>query len=391
VNSGTLVRFGWIAALVGAGSRIESTDRPGTADVVIDVHVLDARNVAVPGADVSIVRGLNDVVAHGTTDQSGRRPLTTPRSSDALQVVVRKIGYARSDQFVLPSHDTVVARIVLREAPQALPTVAVTAEQDLKRKRYHIDADDIADSNRPIANGLDVVTKLRPDMIFPPQGNRSADTCGLFYIWVNGKRVVFPPIDAGLAARAAQQRRAARATPHMGITGVAAVPVSVQSVLATIHPEHIEEINYAGCDDFSVDAPRARNAVFVTLKPGVAFEAGRGSFVSDAASYAASQANSADDSLSVDDTKPVPLPAYRHRLLGVFDALSGDPIEGADVLHVETGTFATTTRTGTVSLVFLPEGTSTLKIRKAGYADTTMRVAISPKDTVPITVVITKP
>src|SRR5262249_16019502 len=149
-----------------------------------------------------------------------------------------------ADQFIVPSHDTVTARLVLHQAPQAIPTVTVQAQEDLKRKRYHIEADDIANSERPIIDALDVATRLRPDMIYPPQGKGGFDACGLFYVWVNGQRVVFPPIDAGLADRAAQQRRAARATPHLGASGLARVPVSVQSVLSTIHPEHIEEINY---------------------------------------------------------------------------------------------------------------------------------------------------
>jgi Carboxypeptidase regulatory-like domain len=389
-------RFGWLAlvALAGAPGALA----PG-ATVVVDIHVVDAHNVAVPGADVSIVRGLNDVEAHGTTDDAGRRRLVVPRSSDPVQIVVRKIGFSRADQFIVPAHDTVTSRIVMHEAPQALPTVTVQAQEDLKRKRFHIDADDIANSDRPIVDALDIVTKLRPDMIFPPQGTAGMDACGLFYIWVNGKRVVFPPIDAGLAARASQQRRAARSTPHLGASGLARVPVSVQSVLSTIHPEHIEEINYAGCDDFSVDKNFARNAVFVTLKPGVAFEPGRGTFVVDAVSYANTQV--AEDSVNVmagnaphDSLAAMPAPrlaAYRSRLLGVYDSISGDPLMGADVVHVETGTFATTTSTGTVSLAFLPEGTSTIKIRKPGYADLTMEVSISPHDTIPLTVVVSKP
>jgi len=387
----TFGRLGWLALIALSGVP-HPAGAPGPT-VVVDVHVVDAHNVAVSGADVSIVRGLNDIEAHGNTDDAGRRRLVVQRSADPVQVVVRKIGFSRTDQFIVPSHDTVAARIIMHQAPQALPTVTVQAEEDLKRKRFHIDADDIANSNRPIIDALDVVTKLRPDMIYPPQGAGGLDPCGLFDVWVNGQRIVFPPIDAGLAAKAGQQRRAARATPHLGASGLARVPLTVQSVLSTIHPEHIEEMNYAGCNDFSVDKNHARNAVFVTLKPGVAFEPGTGSFVLDDVSYA--NALLADSSNVGGDSSPTlsvsHAISYRSRLMGVYDSESGDPLAGVDVVDVTSGTFATTTSTGTVALAFLPEGTSTIKLRKPGYADLVMSVTISPRDTTPLTVVVSRP
>lgn len=81
-------------------------------------------------------------------------------------------------------------------------------------------------------------------------------------------------------------------------------------------------------------------------------------------------------------------PAYRHRILGVFDAASGEPIEGVEISDLLSKTVALTTKTGTVTLAFLPDGGSLVRIRKIGYATQTMMVAISPVDTVPITVLL---
>jgi hypothetical protein len=84
------------------------------------------------------------------------------------------------------------------------------------------------------------------------------------------------------------------------------------------------------------------------------------------------------------------VPAYRGRILGVFDAQTGDPIEGADISDVLNKNSSVTTKTGTVSLVFLPDGGTLVRIRKIGYETQTMMVAISPADTVPLTVLMAR-
>jgi hypothetical protein len=83
------------------------------------------------------------------------------------------------------------------------------------------------------------------------------------------------------------------------------------------------------------------------------------------------------------------MPRYRHRILGVFDTQTGEPIEGARVLDVQNRVTALTTQTGTVSLVFLPEGLNLVRVDKIGYKAEAFPVQISESDTVPLTILLT--
>jgi len=83
-----------------------------------------------------------------------------------------------------------------------------------------------------------------------------------------------------------------------------------------------------------------------------------------------------------------PVASYRARIVGVFDFNTGAAIEGAEVADMASGTMALTTRTGTVSLAFLPDGGSTVRVRKVGYTAITQFMAISPADTIPLTLMM---
>lgn len=80
--------------------------------------------------------------------------------------------------------------------------------------------------------------------------------------------------------------------------------------------------------------------------------------------------------------------AYRYRILGVYDEQSGDPVEGAEIADVFNRNKSLTTKTGTVSLFFLPEGGAVVSVRKLGFEPQQLTVSISPADTTPITVIL---
>lgn len=87
-------------------------------------------------------------------------------------------------------------------------------------------------------------------------------------------------------------------------------------------------------------------------------------------------------------TPPEPLPAFRHRVLGVFNAETGAPIETALVSDIVGGAAAYTSNTGTMSLAFLPEGASVIRVQKIGFQPLMQAVEITPRDTLPLTVIL---
>ena len=81
-------------------------------------------------------------------------------------------------------------------------------------------------------------------------------------------------------------------------------------------------------------------------------------------------------------------PIGHHRVMGVFDAESGNPVAGAAVRDSLTGKSALTTATGTVSLAFVPRSTAVIQIEHAGYERASMPVSLTLIDTLPLTIVL---
>jgi hypothetical protein len=220
--------------------------------------------------------------------------------------------------------------------------------------------------------------KLRPNMIYGRPGPKICSPT--LRVWVNGVRIRYAQRNDALLAR----KRMTPRTVRNPLQGIEALPLFVSSVLNDIKAEHIAEIHYTDCMDFSAERVNSESSVFVVLKPGIGFEQGVGSYVSDRGVVQSDEPELADS--LVDGAAW--MPSYRYRVLGIYDAASGDPLEGVSVVDTASKTKALTTATGTVTLVFLPEGTNTVRLAKPGYVDRTFDLSISARDTMPITLLL---
>jgi len=258
-------------ALVFAATPATVTSQSATR-AVVRVSARDSSGVPVQRAELTVVHGLRDVVARGTTDDEGQGTLIVPDVKDSTdyQVVMRRIGYPRTDRFFsVGPRDTAKIELIVARHNTTLPTVRVTAEADVLRKSYYLDADDIANSDWHFMTGWDVLKRLRPDMLT----SRGGCETGAQEIWVNGKRIRLPLLPTGMA----------RATALAGVPPRARFTYAPVSVLSEIEPEHIESITYHDCFDHTMAVVGSVNAVFVVLKPGVMYQENVGSFVVETA------------------------------------------------------------------------------------------------------------
>jgi len=255
------------AVAIGSASRAPAQQVAPARQTVVRVFVVDSSGTALTGADLAVLRGLDRVVAHARTDQYGRASFGLPPGSGDYDLVIRKLGYPRSDRVFEPgARDTVSLSVVVPSpAPRALAAVKVTAKEDLASRVYSIDADAIAASKRPLFNAWDIVTKLRPDMA----GTR-APCDEQLSLWVNGTRIRLVPPNEMAVAREHLSRRQV-------VNGAYDIVFS----LYEIRPEHIAQMRFRDCFDTTVPDVGGSNALFVVLKPGVVYEPGIGSYVAD--------------------------------------------------------------------------------------------------------------
>jgi hypothetical protein len=369
---------------------------------VIKVQLVDSANVAVQGAEISVVEGLKNVLGSGTTNARGRVDVSVGRGSTQLEVVARKIGLARASIYVRANRDTIPVLLTMHRPVQQLGAVEVTAREDVKRKSYHVDADEIAAFNRPLVDGMDVLTKMKPDILYGRMPG-----CGVENVWINGKliRGVLPDemVQArrGLASppRPVPRSKGSMAARPPVIPKIQTVNADPLTIMAGLKAEHILEMNFLDCFATS-ELLHGNAALYVILKDGIGFD-GRQTYVMDVSKLPFKSPEmmlAPEPALPVEQATPAPeaptLPsasnaAYRRRLVGVFDDATGMPLQDVELVDLATGTIARTTITGTATLAFLPEGPSTLEIRRGGYLPLRLDVTISPKDTMALTLLLT--
>jgi hypothetical protein len=183
-------------------------------------------------------------------------------------LVVRKLGFARvaRPRPVTASVIVPVTIVLERSAEADLPTVRV----ETRGRNYRVTASDVVDRGRTFVDAYDLLRKYRPEKLGDKARCPSEPTRN---VWVNGRRVwwTLNPTPATATQSADGRVRvigSARAGPIADV---------LESVLRTIKVEHITEIRYVNCWDTSLPEIGTNNAVFIDLKPGVAWDWKNGS------------------------------------------------------------------------------------------------------------------
>jgi hypothetical protein len=330
---------------------------------LLRVQVRDEAGTPVGRAEVTVVRGLREVVASGATDEAGTTILDATLAGGEHHDVVRKRGFERVERFfTVGLRDTIAVDLT---APHAATVADPEAWQ-----RYLVDAETIAASTPPVADAPEILTRLRPAMLLGQAGD---DACRpVRDVRVNDRPVRAAASDAAAAERyeGHEARRVVKVVPP---NESPAIPPHVRAVLQSIRPEHVAEMRNAGCVHDGAAPAGSAGVLSVVLKPGVAYEPGVGSHAADA------------DDRSAPDR---PLAPYRSRLLVVYDAVNGEPVAGVEVTHVASGAKGVTNLAGTVALEFLPEGESSVRVARTGYQPIELPVTISRADDRPITLLL---
>jgi hypothetical protein len=266
-----------------------------TARTIVRIRLSDSTGLRIADAELTIIRGLHDTVATGLSSAAGEWSVRVARSTSPYQLVARKIGFSRMQRFFMATGDSTVLPIRVGRIVQALASVIVSEKEDLKRKSYFIDSDDIAKSDRPLNDASDILIKLRQDMIYS-RGGAKGPCESIRNIWINGIAVIKGQALPGQGPMGAPSVRMSKsgsrasssgfypvsemAAQRAGVKGSPAAGIGGENltVLEQIRPEHVEQMTYKDCWDTSIRGLYTQTALFIVLKAGIRYERGIGTY-----------------------------------------------------------------------------------------------------------------
>ena len=242
--------------------------------MVVRVTAVGPDGASLPGVNLAISRRDIGAILIGRTNGSGEYSFRVEVRPGVYALLARRPGFTPAESpLELGSSDSLTVQVRLEQGTTRLDPVTVEAS----RSNYILAASQIAASTRPIRDAFEALRKLRPSMLYDKDRCRAEVVDN---VWINGRRVLF--MAKNIPVFGARSSRIAGGVRVSGIGGGAlSEPPAVDSVLASIRAEHIDEIRLVNCWDTSLPGIGAKNALYVTLKPGADWDWKRGSFVAD--------------------------------------------------------------------------------------------------------------
>jgi Carboxypeptidase regulatory-like domain len=287
-------RMALALAIIMGGIGPVAAAAQGPLPAVVHVRVTDAAQAPLAGVTLVVIRAHEEGSLIGTTANDGRHTFVFGPDSGSYRVVAKKISYVQTTR-LLPAHagDTINITLSLARIPPQLDTVRVSAHA--LSDDYAINARMISTvgERRYVKDAYDALRDINPNML----GDDARECRPVRNIWVNGRREEFSPtpgydmptgqspgadatvpIDAwsgpppvGRRGRRGANSASSAHAPHAAPT----------DLLGMIKSEHIAMILYHNCWDTSYPGSGTRNAIFITLKDGYAFDPKRGSYPID--------------------------------------------------------------------------------------------------------------
>lgn len=266
--------FVLLAALL-TGRRGASQSTPVEKRIAIHVAVVGTDGSALREVNVAVSRAQIGALLAGRTNDSGLHVFTTLLQPGAYTLLARRPGFLPGEvRFDVGASDSVfvTVRLTTGAAAELAPVVV-----EARRSNYVLTRSDMIARGRQIRDAFEALRKLKPSMLYDKDRCRAEVVDN---VWINGRRVLFmakqvPAFGTGTS----RSIGAMRVTMHGG--GSRSEPPAVDSVLASIRAEHVDEIRLVNCWDTSLPGMGSNNALYVALKAGIDWEWKRGSFVAD--------------------------------------------------------------------------------------------------------------